>query len=198
MAQERAIHRRRATGEQDGCQGLVLVRLREQVGPPCGLSPLHLAEAGVPGVQLPGCQEGALGVHGSGCTVVLPGTTWDLPPAPESKGIAAETGPLPSRGSKLDPDLGEADKRFPAGLQVTPARGGGPAGLLPCHELPPMATFRDGATAGLSPHRTVTHFSGAIPIPEMHREGNSGKGSCSLESLARSKAPRAGILLSVY
>lgn len=142
----------------------------------------------MPRVQLPGCQEGDLGVRGSGRMVVLLGTAWDLPPAPESKGIAAETGPLPSRSSKLDPDLGEADKRFPAGLQVTPARGGGPAGLLPCHELPPMATFRDGATAGLSPHRTVIHFSGAIPIPEMHRERNSGKGSCSLESLARSKA----------
>ena len=101
---------------------------------------------------------------------------------------SAETGPLPSRGSKLDPGLGEAGKRFPAGLQVTPARDGGPAGLLPCHELPPTATFRDGATAGLSPHRTVTHFSRAIPIPEMHRERNSGKGSSSLESLARSKA----------
>lgn len=96
MAQGQAIHRRRATGEQDGCPGLVVVRLQEQVGPPCRLSPLHLAEAGVPGVQLPGCQEGDLGMRGSGRTVVLPGTTWDLPPAPESKGIAAETGPLPS------------------------------------------------------------------------------------------------------
>lgn len=74
---------------------------------------------------------------------MLPGTAWDLPPAPESKGIAAETGPLPSRGSELDPGLGEAGKRFPAGLQVTPARDGGPAGLLPCHELPPTATFRN-------------------------------------------------------
>ena len=54
--------------------------------------------------------------------------------------------------------------------------------------------------AGLSPHSTVTHFSGAIPIPEMHRERNSGKGSSSLESLAPSKATlgRNPVVLFVY
>ena len=72
---------RRAAGEQDGCQGLVLVRLQEQVVRPCGLSPPHLVEAGVPGVQLPGCQEGDLGVRGSRGMVALTGTAWDLPPA---------------------------------------------------------------------------------------------------------------------
>ena len=108
--------------------------------------------------------------------------------SPGVKGNRSRNWPSALSGSKLDPGLGEAGKRFPAGLQVTPARDGGPAGLLPCHELPTMATFRDGATAGLSPHRTVTHFSRAIPIPEMHQERNSGKGSSSLESLARSKA----------
>ena len=102
---------RRAAGEQDGCQGLVLVRLQEQVVQPCGLSPLHLVEAGVPGVQLPGCQEGDLGVRGSRGMVALIGTAWDLPPA-GVKGIAAETGPLPSRGSKLDPGLRDSQQAY--------------------------------------------------------------------------------------
>lgn len=165
------------------------MRLREQVVWPWGLSPLHLVKAGEPGVQLPGCQEGDLGVRASGGTAALTGTTWDLPPAPGSNRIAAETGPLPSRGSKLDPGLRKGSERFAASLQVTPAPGWWSSGSAPVSRAAPAATFRDGATESWALTAQNCHrLFWAIPIPEMHRERNSGKGSSSLESLAPSKA----------
>lgn len=124
---------------------------------------------------------------GSGGTVVLTGTTWDLPPAPGSNRPQQKLVLLPSCGSKLDPGLREGSQRFPASLQVTPAPDGGPAGLLLCHELP-RSDLQRWCHTELGSRRTELSQIVLGLIPEMHRERNSGKGSSSLESLAPSKA----------
>ena len=165
---------------------------------PCGLSPLHLVEADVPGVQLPGCQEGDLGVCGSGSMVTLTGTAWDLPPALVSKGIAAETGPLPSRGSKLDPGLRDASKRFPASLQVTPAPGRWSSRSAPVSQAAPHSDLQRQCHRELgSCHTQLSHiFLGPFPSQKCTEKEILGKVAPAWRVWHLLKPPWAGILLS--
>lgn len=129
-----------------------------------------------------------------------PGRAWErahgrapgdrLGPAssPGVKGNRSRNWPSALTQQQAGPRPGRSRQKIPSRPTGDPRQGRWSSRSAPMSRAAPHGDLQRRCHSWALAAQNSHTFFRAIPIPEMHREGNSGKGSPSLESLARSKA----------